>query len=194
MKLNDMFPSNYLKKEDVPYPVVATIKTIAQEEIRGDGGKESKWVLYFATGLKPMILNKGNAEMIGELYGDDPSAWVGKSIEVYTDPSVMFGGKRVGGVRVRQPSNNPFHGSPATSHNGAGHVGRWDLSDGTKNGTYENLSADDVRKTILDSGKPANQWKAKPAGAPPELAKPVDQLGIVTTLQSVGAGTDPVPF
>lgn len=188
MKVNDLYPSNYLKKEDVPFPTSVTIKHVTQEEISGEGGKELKAIIYFVGNLKPMVLNKGNAITIAEVYGDDTDAWHGKAVEVYTDASVMFAGKRVGGLRLRipGPASKP---APATSHNGNGFVGRWDLSDGTT--AHPNLTAEDVRKTILDSGRPASAWKAKPAGAPREQAKTVDQLGIVTALPPV---EDVIPF
>lgn len=122
MKLNDLYPSNFLKKEDVTTPVVATIKLVIQEEINSDGGKETKPILHFAALLKPLVLNRGNGETIAAIYGDDTDLWVGKPIEIYADPSVMFAGKRVGGVRVRAPQR--MNGAPLN-----GDV--WDVSDGS---------------------------------------------------------------
>lgn len=112
MKMNDMFPSNYLKKEDFPVPRVLTMRAIEMKEIDGDGGKEKKPVLHFHDS-KPLILNKGNATAICELYGDDPDGWAGKTMEVYNDPSVMYAGKKTGGIRLRAPgtANNTRNGS-----------------------------------------------------------------------------------
>src|SRR5688572_16870977 len=101
MKMSDMFPANFLKKEDVPQPTRAVIARVTMEEVTGDTGKEMKATIHFdGDQLKPMILNKGNATTICESFGDDSDRWIGKTIEVYTDPGVMFGGKRVGGLRV----------------------------------------------------------------------------------------------
>ena len=90
-------PEHYLKKEDVPVPPTATIKSVTQDQIGGDGDKELKPVLSFVGNLKPMVLNKGNTTTLAEHFCDDTSTWPGKTIEVYTDPSVTFQGKRVGG-------------------------------------------------------------------------------------------------
>ena len=103
MKMSEMFPSKYLSKDGVTTPVVASIKTITQTELDGDGMKEMKNVLLFNGSIKPMILNKGNAAALCESYGDDTDFWIGKPVEIYVDPSVMFGGKRVGGLRIRVP-------------------------------------------------------------------------------------------
>lgn len=103
MNFNDMYPSKYLKKEDVPVPRTVTIKGVGQAVVGGEQGEE-KNILYFHE-LKEMVLNKANAFTIFEAYGE-PTNWPGKRVEVFSDPSVMFGGKRVGGLRLRVPSQN----------------------------------------------------------------------------------------
>lgn len=102
MRFNDMYPSKYLKQEDVPTPIRTMIRSIALGEIEGDSGKETKPVISFH-GLKDMVLNKGNGTILFEAFGE-PENWPGKQIEIYVDPNVSFGGKRVGGLRVRIPA------------------------------------------------------------------------------------------
>lgn len=140
MNINDLFPSKWLKKEDVSQPRVVTINRIGREEMNDDGGKKMKAIVVFMEpDVKPMILNKGNGEAIAELYGSDTDAWTGKKIEIYVDPNVMMSGKRVGGLRIRAvtgPQNPP---APA---------GGWQISDGktvVKKGT-----ADEVRAYFLE--------------------------------------------
>lgn len=106
----NLFPSKYLKKEDVLNPVTTTIQALTQEDIKTAGGNESKPILYMV-GLKPMVLNKSNATVLYEVYGE-PVGWPGRAVEVYCDPSVMFGGKRVGGVKLRIPAHQPVQGQP----------------------------------------------------------------------------------
>jgi hypothetical protein len=108
MKATDVFPSTFLKKEDAAKPLSLTIETVAMEDVNTDDGKEKKAVLHFVDGrAKPMILNRGNWSILEEAYGLDSDDWAGHPVEVYVDPSVMFGGKRVGGLRVRVPDKKP---------------------------------------------------------------------------------------
>ena len=39
------------------------------------------------------------------LWGADGRAWVGRRLELYTDPDVQWGGKKVGGLRIRSLSH-----------------------------------------------------------------------------------------
>lgn len=189
MKMSEMFPSNYLKKEDVATPVVATIRQVIQDEIQGDGGKELKAVVHFmGDRLKPMILNRGNAECLCMLYGDDSSFWHGRQIEVYSDPSVMFAGKRVGGIRLRAPGG--MSNGPAPIQMPTPSVELWDLSDGKT--VMQSQTREQVEKIINDSGMNADQFKAKPHGAARELAKPADQYGFGAP--AIGSQEDSIPF
>lgn len=105
MKLSEMYPSNYLGKDDVPVPIVLSMDWVSLEDIKSERGKEQKPVLHFCEEQsKDMILNKTNAEEIAAIYGEDSDRWHGKPIEIWLDPSIMFAGKRCGGLRVRKPS------------------------------------------------------------------------------------------
>ena len=175
MKVNDMFPSNYMKKEDVPFPTTVVIKSVTQDEIKGDDGKELKAVLSFVGSLKPMILNKSNATSIADVYGEETSAWPGKTIEIYTDPSIMFQGKRVGGVRVRVPQRAAI----PPSQNGTTHE-MWDVSDGQN--VIWNKSSDEVRAFLANCSGPIEQIKMKPAGTAKDQAKTPDEWGFVVAV------------
>lgn len=108
MKRSQAFPGNYLAKEDVTDAVTAIIATVAMEPVREDNGDRMKPVLRFAQDqLRPLILNNVNWDTLEHAYGDDSDAWLGRPVEIYCDPSVMFGGRRVGGVRVRVPREAP---------------------------------------------------------------------------------------
>lgn len=115
MKRSQAFPSQYVSKDDVATPRRVTIKNLLMETIKSDGGDEDKPVLHFSDFEKAMVLNNTNWQTIEEVYGDESDNWGGKQIELYLDPGVMFGGKRVGGVRVRVPNG----ASAPASNNGA---------------------------------------------------------------------------
>ena len=108
MKANDVFPSKYISQKDLERPMVLTINTVVMEDLDGDHGVESKPIMYFREAdSKALVVNKGNWTVCEEAYGEDSDGWVGKRIEIYADPNVMFGSKRVGGVRLRIPTAAP---------------------------------------------------------------------------------------
>jgi hypothetical protein len=100
MKQSEVFPSKYLSQADVPRPISAIVADVRREKPFDDD--DEKAVLYFTDShMKSMILNKGNWAALECAYGDESDNWRGKPVEVYVDPSVMYGGKRVGGLRLR---------------------------------------------------------------------------------------------
>ncbi len=105
MKKKDFaaFQSSFLSKEDLTSPRVVTIENVTENELQGDGGKEMKPVAHFRGVDKGLVLNNINWDTIQDAYGDESDDWTGKQIELYFDPSIMFGSKRVGGIRIRLP-------------------------------------------------------------------------------------------
>jgi hypothetical protein len=80
------------------------IFTVEIEEVQNEDGKEDKPILYFTNAeFKPLILNKTNATTLEEAFGSDSKNWEGNLIELYVDPNVSFGKKRLGGIRIRIP-------------------------------------------------------------------------------------------
>jgi hypothetical protein len=96
------FQSDWLAKEDVMHgPIQATIKNVTEELINNEGSKEPKAVVWFHGDVKPMILNNVNWDTIEMAYGINTDQWLNKPVELYFDPNVSFGAKKVGGVRIR---------------------------------------------------------------------------------------------
>jgi hypothetical protein len=107
MTRNQAFPSNYLSKEDVLTPLIVTIDHVTQEELDGDAGKKLKAILHFIGEIKPWVIPNCSWMEIEVAYGPESDDWHGKQIELFCDPSVMFGNKRVGGIRCRMPLQRP---------------------------------------------------------------------------------------
>jgi len=101
-KVSDMIVSKFLRKEDFDEDRVMTIKTVKLEDMPGDDGQQ-KWVLYFREEAKGMALNVTTIRVLEKAFGDDSDNWVGKRVMVYVDPNVSFGGRVVGGLRLRPP-------------------------------------------------------------------------------------------
>jgi hypothetical protein len=106
-KVSEMIPSRFLKKDDVPAPVLVTVMSLSQEEMDKDSG-ELKWAVHFQEFDKPMALNSTNIQLCAAIFSsDDTDDWVGKKLVLYTDPTIMFAGKVTGGLRVRAPKQAP---------------------------------------------------------------------------------------
>ena len=94
-------PSKYLKGVDLNGRTVrVTIDRVEIEEV-GDGDR--KPVMYFQGKDKGLALNRINADTISSAYGHETDDWTGKVVELYFDPNVYYGPKKVGGLRVRVP-------------------------------------------------------------------------------------------
>lgn len=99
-----MFPTNYLAwPEFKGKDVTLTIKSVSVDELplAGTSKTERRPVVAFEETPKKLVLAKTNARTIAKLYGDQTSAWVGRRVTFYPDPSVKFGRDTVGGIRVR---------------------------------------------------------------------------------------------
>lgn len=111
LSFDDLVPSKsrYLSKSDVGEDgLLLTIKGFRMETIEGDNGDEEKMVLHFAEAVKPMVVNRTNAQLIGVATGCRTAGESkGKKIVVWFDPSIGFGGKITGGLRIRKPQGAP---------------------------------------------------------------------------------------
>lgn len=98
--------SKYLGKEDVGEEgLVLTIKGFRMEVLENDEGDEEKTVVHFIEDVKPMVLNRTNSQLIGVCTGAKTAGEAkGKQIVVYNDPTIAFGGKIVGGLRIKKAS------------------------------------------------------------------------------------------
>lgn len=110
-KIDDLVPSksNFLKKEDVGVEGRnLTIKAFEQEDIKNQetGGVDQKYCIFWTDeSFHPMVLNKENASRLKmALKTDDTDVMIGRTVNVYHDEFVSFGGKQVGGLRIR-PAN-----------------------------------------------------------------------------------------
>lgn len=100
MKISDEFPSKYLKSSDLKGQEHRVIMAnVEREEI----GSDKKLVLYFKGKEKGMVLNKTNANTIGDFYGDDSDDWYDQPLILFSIKT-EFQGKPVDGLRCRIPT------------------------------------------------------------------------------------------
>jgi hypothetical protein len=78
-----------------------TIKSAQIEEISTGEGKpkENKPVLRFEEDERGIVLNKTRNDALVDAFGKGD--WTAKKIELFFDPTVKFGGKRVGGIGIK---------------------------------------------------------------------------------------------
>lgn len=111
MTFDQLVPSKskYLTKDDVGEDgLILTIKGFRMETLESDDGNEDKMVLHFVEDVKPMVVNRTNAQLIGVATGVKVAGEAkGKQIVVYNDPTVSFGGKITGGLRIKRISGAP---------------------------------------------------------------------------------------
>lgn len=118
MHINKLTTGKFFKKEDVEdQPVLLTIKGIKKENVSSDDKEEQeKWVLTFVEDDRGLVLNNTNIQLTARATGElDTDNWPGKKVVLYNDPNVAFGGKLVGGVRVRAPKAATQRPAPAAS-------------------------------------------------------------------------------
>ena len=100
--LDDCYGSKYLSAADLGDKKIRThVGKIRKETMRQQSGAErSKFVIYFTTLDKPMVLNATNKNALVDKLGKVPASWVGADIGLYTE-NTQFGGKPVKGLRLR---------------------------------------------------------------------------------------------
>ena len=102
--INQLFPSKYLKAEDVKAGVTVTIAGMKMEKVAE--GEADKPVIYFHGKQKGLVLNKTNAQMIAHITGSfDTDEWANKMVYLHSEP-VSFQGRIVDSIRVGKAQQN----------------------------------------------------------------------------------------
>lgn len=114
MNINEAFPSNFLKADDLQgREAKVTMARVNMEDIGGD----HKPVLYFQGKEKGMVLNKTNSTNIASAYGPETDGWTGKEVILYS-AWVDFQGKSVKAIRIRPPENSDYQKAPDPAQQG----------------------------------------------------------------------------
>jgi|APGre2960657373_1045057.scaffolds.fasta_scaffold00317_14 hypothetical protein len=104
-KIGEMKNSRFLTQHDVGEDGrIVTVESVDQQNVAPENQpKELKWVMHFAEEwAKPLVLNRVNTELAAKvLKSDDTDDWCNKQIVAYQDPTINYGGKVIGGIRLR---------------------------------------------------------------------------------------------
>ncbi len=102
-KRNEIFPSKYLKASDLAgKPLEVEIKDAPTETLGSGSDAETKTVLCFRNGVKPLPLNMTNWDAVAAIAGDDTDEWTGHRVELYPTTTELKG-KVVECTRIREP-------------------------------------------------------------------------------------------
>ena len=110
MKISDLYPSKFIKADDIGNQrLQLQIMSLTVEEIADN---ERKPVLRFLRHEKGMILNKTNATALAGAFGDDSVMWQGRDVELMAMPT-LFQGKQVMGLVLLPMAGQPVPGGLA---------------------------------------------------------------------------------
>jgi len=113
--ISQLKKSKFLTQNDCEPPILVTISGWAEKNVAMEGADpDERFVLTFDGVEKPLVLNSTNGQIIAAITGTgEIEDWTGEEIELYREPSISFGGKVVGGIRVRAPQRQAAKPSPA---------------------------------------------------------------------------------
>ena len=98
-----MFDSEWVRAWDLGgRALTVTIVKVAAGVLENQKArkKDKKPVVWFKGAQKPLALNKTNAKTIAQLYGNDTTAWIGKTITIYPTRT-QFGNEEVDCIRIK---------------------------------------------------------------------------------------------
>lgn len=129
--LDTCYGSKYLGAADLgDRKIKSCIAKVRKETMQQQGGKpeRAKFVLYFTTLDKAMVLNATNKNVLVDELGRDPGGWVNAEIGLYTEPT-QFGGKPVKGLRIRVLSTPKAAAKAAPKKAAVEEASPWDPED-----------------------------------------------------------------
>ena len=103
--VHDLKESRFITQHDVEPPVLVTIKSFEEINVAKPGAEEEfRWCVWFREFDKPMTLNSTNGQIIAAIIGNDElDNAIGQNVVLYRDPTISFGGRVMGGIRIRAP-------------------------------------------------------------------------------------------
>lgn len=115
MKSAEVFPSKYLKAEDLDGDALVVIEKVVMETLTDPQTKKDseKPVMYLKDVDKGIILNKTNWALIAKQHGDDSDNWVGKKITLTVTDVEAFGDV-VSAIRIKPVSKPRVGGKPVS--------------------------------------------------------------------------------
>lgn len=80
-------------------------RTVRITDVQADAGAEQPVTIHIEGDTKVFRPSKSMRRVLVHCWGPDGAAYVGRSVTLYRDPSVTFGGAQVGGIRISAMSH-----------------------------------------------------------------------------------------
>ena len=105
--MNDMAATIAPKSDQINADdLIAGPRTITIREVKIAPGTEQPVAVFFeGDNGKPFLPCKSMRRVMVALWGPDASAYTGRAMTIYRDPSVTWGGMEVGGIRISHMSH-----------------------------------------------------------------------------------------
>jgi hypothetical protein len=85
--------------------IIGVEPVIKIREVKVRKGEQPVWIYFEGDNNRPWKPSKGMLRILAGAWGRDSSAWVGKSVQIYNEPTVVYAGKQIGGIRIRALSD-----------------------------------------------------------------------------------------
>lgn len=85
--------------------LIGTTRTVTVTKVTAASGDQPVSVYFDGDNGKPYKPCKSMRRVLIFAWGDDGRAWVGRSMTLFSDPTVKFGGVMVGGIRISHLTN-----------------------------------------------------------------------------------------
>lgn len=98
--------SNQLNAADI----MGCNRVITIRDVKVSKSDQPVAVYFDGDNNRPWLPSKGMRRILAAAWGVDSSKWIGKHVELFFEPSVMYAGKEVGGIRIKSLSDISSNG------------------------------------------------------------------------------------
>ena len=113
---DEVSKSKYLTKKEIGNGITVTVARWCEEDLsRDDKPEQFETILYFNGVEKGLVLKPTNAGLAQEATGAQTrDELIGKTLQLWFDPDIMFGTEKTGGIRVwvNKPAAQPTFAPP----------------------------------------------------------------------------------
>lgn len=85
--------------------IIGAEPVIRIREVMVKQGDQPVSIYFDGDHNRPWMPSKGMLRILAGAWGRDSSNWIGKHAKLYFEPSVIYAGKEVGGIRIRSLSD-----------------------------------------------------------------------------------------